>query len=212
MAAFLLFVFIFSSQVIGGLNTKLLPPSYGNTITILSIDGGGIKGIIPTVVLEHLEKALQILAKDEKAVLADYFDVIAGTSTGGLIAAMLASPHPNDTSRPAFTAPQILNFYLDYGPSIFNQTSASGWNESTFGPKYDGKFLHDKAHEILPETRLNDTLTNVVIPTFDIKNVHPVIFSSFKVNKVPSLNAKLSDIALLECELQACSLASQARV
>jgi hypothetical protein len=46
MAAFLLFVFIFASQVIGGFNTKLPPPSYGNTITILSIDGGGIKGII----------------------------------------------------------------------------------------------------------------------------------------------------------------------
>jgi hypothetical protein len=60
MAPFLLFVFVFASQVIGGLNTKLLPPSYGNTISILSIDGGGIKGILPTVILEHLEKALQV--------------------------------------------------------------------------------------------------------------------------------------------------------
>jgi hypothetical protein len=62
MAAFLLFVFIFASQVIGGFNTKLPPPSYGNTITILSIDGGGIKGIIPAIVLGHLEEALQVIA------------------------------------------------------------------------------------------------------------------------------------------------------
>lgn len=53
-------MFVFASQVIGGLNTKLPSPSYGNTITILSIDGGGIKGILPTVVLEHLENALQV--------------------------------------------------------------------------------------------------------------------------------------------------------
>jgi len=61
MAAFLLFVFVFVSQVIGGFNTKLPSPAYGSTISILNIDGGGIKGILPTVVLEHLEKALQVL-------------------------------------------------------------------------------------------------------------------------------------------------------
>ncbi|GAU20215.1 hypothetical protein TSUD_352790 [Trifolium subterraneum] len=93
---------------------------------------------------------------------------------------MLASPHPNDNSHPAFTAPQILKSYLDYGPSIFNETSASCWNYSTRTPKFDGKFLHEKAHELLQEARLHDTLTNVVIPTFDIKKMHPVIFSSFK--------------------------------
>jgi len=62
MGAFLLFVFVFASQVIGGFNTKLPSPAYGNTITILSIDGGGIKGIIPSVILQNLEKALQVNA------------------------------------------------------------------------------------------------------------------------------------------------------
>jgi len=60
MAAFLLFVFVFACQGIGGFNAKLPPPAYGNTISILSIDGGGIKGILPTVVLKNLEKALQV--------------------------------------------------------------------------------------------------------------------------------------------------------
>ncbi|KEH17870.1 patatin-like phospholipase [Medicago truncatula] len=196
MAAFLLLMFVFASQVIGGFNTKLPPPAYGSTITILNIDGGGIKGILPTVVLEHLEKALQNVTKDENAALADYFDVISGASTGGLIAAMLAAPHPNDPSRPALYTPEILKFYLDFGPSIFNQTSARWWFNLSERPKYDGKFLHDKAREILQETRLHDTLTNVVIPTYDIKKVKPFVFSSFKVEKVPDLDAKLSDIAI----------------
>jgi len=62
MASFLLFVFVFASKVIGGFNTKLPPPAYGNSITILSLDGGGIKGIIPSVVLQRLESALKVNA------------------------------------------------------------------------------------------------------------------------------------------------------
>ncbi|CAI8606705.1 unnamed protein product [Vicia faba] len=58
------------------------------------------------------------------------------------------------------------------------------------------KHLHEKAHELLQETRLHDTLTNVVIPTFDTVDLHPVIFSSFKLKTVPSLDAKLSDICI----------------
>lgn len=57
----------------------------------------------------------------------------------------------------------------------------SGWNPTYPGTKYDGKFLHNIASELLKDTRLSDTLTNVVIPTFDIKKFHPVTFSSFKV-------------------------------
>ncbi|XP_058745227.1 patatin-08-like [Vicia villosa] len=193
---FLLFVFVFASQVIGGLNTKLPSPSYGNTISILSIDAGGIKGILPTVVLEHLEYALQIVSRDEKAALADYFDVIAGTSMGGIITGMLTTPNPNDNSRPLFTTNQILRFFLDFGPSIFNLTSANNWDHDTRNAKFDGKFLYEKIRELLQETRLHETLTNVVIPTFDILDLHPVIFSSFKLKTIASLDAKLSDICL----------------
>ncbi|KAJ8477964.1 hypothetical protein OPV22_021691 [Ensete ventricosum] len=62
---------------------QIQAPTYGNLITILSIDGGGIKGIIPATILAFLESELQKL-DGEDARLADYFDVIAGTSTGGL--------------------------------------------------------------------------------------------------------------------------------
>ena len=49
------------------------------------------------------------------------------------------------------------------------------------GPKYSGKYLHKLVRELLGEIRLHQALTNVVIPTFDIKNLQPVLFSSFKV-------------------------------
>ncbi|KAF8377522.1 hypothetical protein HHK36_030904 [Tetracentron sinense] len=80
---------------------QIQPPTYGNLITILSIDGGGIRGIIPGTILAYLESQLQEL-DGEDARLADYFDVIAGTSTGGLLTAMLTAP--DDNNRPLFAA------------------------------------------------------------------------------------------------------------
>ncbi|KAE9458522.1 hypothetical protein C3L33_09581, partial [Rhododendron williamsianum] len=67
---------------------QLQPPTYGKLITVLSIDGGGIRGVIPGTILNFLESELQKL-DGEDARIADYFDVIAGTSTGGLVTAML---------------------------------------------------------------------------------------------------------------------------
>nr|GFC74170.1 patatin-like protein 5 [Tanacetum cinerariifolium] len=53
------------------------------------------------------------------ARLADYFDVISGTSTGGLITVMLTAPNANN--RPLYAAKDIVQFYLDNGPKIFPQ-------------------------------------------------------------------------------------------
>tara|TARA_B100000315_G_scaffold10687_1_gene10335 strand:+ start:415 stop:648 length:234 start_codon:yes stop_codon:yes gene_type:complete len=54
---------------------------------ILSIDGGGIKGIVPAVVLTHLEKCLKQLSNNPDARIIDYFDLFSGASTGAIIIA-----------------------------------------------------------------------------------------------------------------------------
>ncbi|TKY68912.1 Patatin protein 1 [Spatholobus suberectus] len=176
MAPFLLFAFVFASQLMAGFNTPLPPPFYGNHISILSIDGGGIRGIIPATVLDYLDKALK--AKDPTTSLAHYFDVIAGTSTGGIMIAMLAAPNSSDTNRPLFTPSEVVHSWIPTCP----------W--------YDGKFLRNITGELLKETRLSQTLTNVVIPTFDQKKLKPVIFSNYKLETDPHLDAKLSDICI----------------
>ncbi|XP_024032012.1 patatin-like protein 2 [Morus notabilis] len=199
-------------------------------ITVLSIDGGGVRGIIPGVCLDFLESELQKLEKDPNARLADYFDVISGTSTGGLIAAMISAP--GDDKRPLYAAEKIVPFYKENCPKIFpnsgnwfgpnktfageielkisetceddGQTSVTEAYEAKFEeirgmkkPYHDGKYLQKLAKDILGEKRLHDTLTNVVIPAFDIKKFSPVVFSSYQVdngNKV--LDALLSDISI----------------
>ncbi|KAF3773107.1 Patatin-like protein 7 [Nymphaea thermarum] len=117
------------------------PPAYGKLITILSIDGGGLRGIIPGAILSFLESELQKL-DGENARIADYFDVIAGTSTGGLVTAMLTAPAPGADNRPLYAAKDIVPFYLENCPKIFPQSSGplsvihrpvAGLT----GPKYD---------------------------------------------------------------------------
>ncbi|GAB4848959.1 hypothetical protein Ancab_003773 [Ancistrocladus abbreviatus] len=180
---------------------------HGNLITILSIDGGGVRGIIPGVILSFLESILQEM-DGEDARLADYFDVIAGTSTGGLVTAMLTAPaevdHPNnknDKRRPLFSAKDIVPFYLQHSPYIFPQSRGicssmvSIWNSVT-GPKYNGKYLHRLVRKVLGERRMHEALTNIVLPTFDIKLLQPVIFSTYKVDNIPESDAQLSDVCL----------------
>ncbi|XP_014515838.1 patatin-2-Kuras 1 [Vigna radiata var. radiata] len=187
MAHLVFFVLIFAGQLIGGFSAQRQHPSNnGKLITILSIDGGGIKAIIPATILDYLDKALK--AKDPKADLADYFDVIGGTSTGSITAAMLATPSFDRPTRPAYTAAQILDFYKLNGPRIFNQSRPGN------GSLFDGEGLHEAASDALKETRIGEALTNLVIPAFDIKKQKPYVFSSYKLKKVPYLNAFLSDI------------------
>ncbi|XVF59477.1 hypothetical protein PTKIN_Ptkin07bG0278900 [Pterospermum kingtungense] len=160
-------------------------------VTVLSIDGGGIRGIIPGVLLAFLESKLQEL-DGPNARIADYFDVVAGTSTGGLVATMLTAPNKENGQQPMYQAKDIKDFYLEHSPMIFPQDSK---NTST-GPKYDGKYLKTLINQLLGDVTLKQTLTNVVIPTFDIKLLQPVIFSTNDAKVNAWKNAKLADACL----------------
>ncbi|XP_076949395.1 patatin-like protein 1 [Bidens hawaiensis] len=174
------------------------PATNGKLITILSIDGGGIRGIIPGTILALLESQLQELDGIDVR-LADYFDVIAGTSTGGLVTTMLTAPDENN--RPLYAAKDIVPFYMEHGPKIFPQQggiwgSIVNITRRLIGPKYNGKYLRKLLREKLGNARLKNTLTNVVIPTFDIQRLQPTIFSTYEAEVNPSYNAQLSDICI----------------
>jgi len=85
---------------------------------ILSIDGGGIKGIVPAVILNHLEKYLKQLSSNPNARIIDYFDLFSGASTGAIIIAGLLTPDNHD--RPKYTAEEIIDLYIENGHVIFN--------------------------------------------------------------------------------------------
>ena len=74
-------------------------------VKILSIGGGGIRGIIPAVILDYLEKCLQQRSGNPNATLADYFDLFAGTSTGGILACYyILPPAPGSPCHSRYSA------------------------------------------------------------------------------------------------------------
>ncbi|KAL7087136.1 hypothetical protein ACP275_13G047700 [Erythranthe tilingii] len=152
--------------------------SFGKLITVLSIDGGGVRGLIPAVILAFLESELQKLdGKDAR--LADYFDVIAGTETGSLTTAMLTAPQRNNRNNFLSRAAKTVKLF--------------------FGPKYDGKYLHALLKDKFGDTKLNETLTNVVIPTFDTQPLRRnlIVFSNYRqVINNPNSDASLVDICM----------------
>ena len=108
-----------------------------DVVRILSIDGGGIRGIIPAMVL-------QALLKDRNA--QDVFHLVAGTSTGGIIACGLAKPQP-------MTLTEITDLYVEHGAEIFNPVSGSG---GILGPKYSPAALMKYLGDEFEKTHLSD--------------------------------------------------------
>ena len=82
---------------------------------VLSIDGGGIRGIIPAIILKEIEKRTQ-------KRISGMFDLIAGTSTGGILALGLTKPHPYNNGQPHYEAVDLIELYREEGKHIFNES------------------------------------------------------------------------------------------
>ena len=140
---------------------------------ILSIDGGGIRGLIPALVLAEIE------TRTGKAV-ADCFDLIAGTSTGGILA--LGFARNDGSGRPRYTAKDLAGIYQTRGKEIF---SRSLWKGATsLGGLADELYSHKGLDAVLEEYFGNEplgaALTHTLITSYDIQNRQPVFFKSWR--------------------------------
>jgi len=145
-----------------------------DTRTILSIDGGGIRGIIPAVVLKEIED------RTGKRI-ANLFKVIAGTSTGGLIALGLACP--GDES-PRFTAQDLVELYERDGKDIFPQ-ELFGRLRQLRDEKYSADGLEKILEAKFGDTLLQDAVTGVIVPAYDIERRQPLFFRSQRAKEKP---------------------------
>jgi hypothetical protein len=142
--------------------------------SILSIDGGGIRGLIPALVVKELERRLG--GDGPPARLTDYFDLFAGTSTGGLIVLGLNARIDGST---------LVDVYEQDGRAIFHRSfahklrSAWGW----VAPKYTGRQLERVLARHFGEARLADAEEEVVAVAYDMTERMPRFFKRYRARE-----------------------------
>jgi patatin-like phospholipase/acyl hydrolase len=145
-------------------------------LRILSIDGGGIRGIIPAKVLTHIEEVTG-------SRIADLFDVIAGTSTGGILALGLTCP--GDGGGPRNKAQDLVDLYVGRGADIF--TKAPFANEEKYlWPLYRPTHLEKALADYLGDARLKDAVTRVTVTAYETERRAPFFFRSVKAAQNPA--------------------------
>ena len=186
---------------------------------ILSIDGGGIRGIIPARVLAAIEERTGIPT-------AENFDLIAGTSTGGILA--LGLSRPDNEGNPQFPAAELANIYREHGEEIFNRDQREGINLDTLvaairdllafiewvpgvgdriepirefllhlegltDERYSNEGLRGVLVDQFDDATLEDALTRTMVTTYDMQSRRPIFLRSWDPRDVA---VQMSDAAL----------------
>lgn len=176
---------------------KISEPESSNNrrvVRVLSIDGGGIRGIIAAFILQKIEEQLS-----PGRTLISCFDLIAGTSTGGIIALLLSLPKNNqkDQKQPKYKANDIVKLYEEFGRNVFtcslSQVIKSGYG--LWGSKYSSQNLESYLQTYFKNARLKDTLTNVFIPAYEIERDKVFFFNSIYARKAAKHDCFVRDLA-----------------
>ncbi len=154
------------------------------TIKVLAIDGGGIRGIIPAFILGEIQNRL-------KRDLCEVFDLIAGTSTGGIIALGIGTRCR--AGRP-YSPKELMDLYVQNGAAIFHKNLLTPVGQ-VFLPKYSTAPLESVLRQYFQAVELAAALTRLLISSYDLQGQVPFFFKSHRIAQDPAYNFKLTSIA-----------------
>jgi predicted acylesterase/phospholipase RssA len=143
------------------------------TVLVLAISGGGVRGIIPAVFCKKIEAF-------GGAPLCRQFDLIAGTSTGGVIALLLTRPNPDKPDEPMFLAQDVADLYLKHAKDIFSPPEGYSSDSGT-RPAFPPSNVVGTFEQYFPKQKgceLRDALTHTVVTSYDLVARAPYLFDS----------------------------------
>lgn len=157
-------------------------------VKILSIDGGGIRGLIPAVVLAEIEKRTA-------RPVATLFDLVAGTSTGGILALGLTVPKAQGAQL--FSAEKLIDLYDCEGCRIFSRSlfrKLFACDNLTW-KKYSSKGIERVLEQYFGDSRLREAVTDVLITSYEIERRFPFFFKSRNARVRPDYDFPARDVA-----------------
>jgi patatin-like phospholipase/acyl hydrolase len=156
-------------------------------VRILSIDGGGIRGLIPAMVLADIERRTS-------RPIVELFDLIAGTSTGGLVA--LALVMPGMDGKPRGSAYDLVRLYEIEGPNVFSRTV---WHKiRAVGNLVEGKYptvgVEGMLERYFGQSLLSEALADVMVAAYEIERRRPYFFKSWYAREREDRNFYVKDV------------------
>jgi patatin-like phospholipase/acyl hydrolase len=163
-------------------------------IRILSIDGGGIRGILPGTLLTYVEQKIKEKTGDQNATIGQYFDMIAGNSTGGILSLLFLCPDANGKFK--YSAQEAVDIYLKHGGKIFDISFRKKFMslDGLLDEKYDATNLEDTLQSYFGNTQLKELLRPSLAPAYDMENRKAFFFTSADAN-IDTQNYYLRDVA-----------------
>ena len=155
------------------------------TVRILSLDGGGIRGLMPATALGRIAAALGIPGK----TLAERFHLVAGTSTGGIMAAGLCAP-----GALRHGPEELAELYTRHGAKIFPPGAWSRRNPLS-DPKFDPAPLEAVLAERLGQAQLSEAAPELMVTAWDLERARPKLFSSWRARHASAEDFRLCDVA-----------------
>lgn len=156
---------------------------------ILSIDGGGLRALVPILMLKQLEE------KTGKPV-HEMFDLMAGTSVGGMIVSALSVK--GEEGSPRFTLDEVEEMFINRAREIVPEGKKLGqfWGQfqSLFTPEFGARGLERLLKDIFNSKKLADCTRPLWVPSFDIQSSEPVFFTSREAELYYVKNSRLFDV------------------
>lgn len=162
---------------------------------ILSLDGGGIRGVMTTRMLSWVEEQFQQASGNKDTRLIDFFDFFIGTSTGGLMASCYLIPD-DEGSRPKYSAKDVEELYVNFGDKIF---SLNLWEKVSRGhaitsAKYPADSIEQILNDRFGDLQLSQLLRPCIITSYDMYSNKRLLFRQHRASKSADDNFYVRDI------------------